>query len=50
MSSGLKDQYNRLLTNKKSAINAANAIKKLANSTMKDIKKVQDMKTVFEAR
>ena len=50
MSSGLKAQHNRLLTNKKSAINAANAIKKLANGTMKDIKKVQGMKTVFEAR
>ena len=27
-----------------------NAIKKLANGTMKDIKKVQGMKTVFEAK
>ena len=47
---GLKAQYNKLLTNEKSARNAANPIEKLATGRMNDIKKIKGTKTVFEAR
>ncbi len=47
---GLKAQYEKLLRKKQSALNASNAIKKAANGTTKDVKKLKGIKTVFEAR
>lgn len=46
----LKAQYKNLLTNKKSAERAAKAIKKVATGTMKDVKKIKGMKSVFKGR
>ena len=46
----LKAQYEKLLTNKESAKRAAKAIKKVATGSMKDVKKIKGMKSVFEGR